>query len=66
MEVGPLGDDLGDQLLGLPAGRPVADGHDADLVLAHEVLEVDLGLVAAVLRRVRVDDPVLEQGPPRR
>ena len=28
-----VADDLGDQLLGLPAGRAVADGHDADVVL---------------------------------
>ena len=38
-ELGPLGDDLGDQLFGLPAGRAVADGDDADLVLADQVLE---------------------------
>ena len=38
VEAGALGDDLGDQLLGLAAGGAVADGDDADLVLADEVL----------------------------
>ena len=61
MEVGPFGDDLGDQFLGLPAGRAVADRDDADLVLADEILEEDLRLVAAILGRVRVDHAVVEQ-----
>ena len=50
-ELRPLGDDLGDQLLGLAAGGAVADGDDADLVLADQVLEEDLGLGPAVLGR---------------
>ena len=42
MEAGSFGDDLGDQLLGLPAGGAVADGDDADLVFADQVLEGSL------------------------
>ncbi len=61
VEVGALGDDLGDQFLGLAAGGAVADGDDVDLVLADEVLEELLGLVAAVLGLVRVDDAVFEE-----
>ena len=38
-ELRAFGDDLGDQFLGLAAGRAVADRHDAHLVLAHHVLE---------------------------
>ena len=57
----PLADDLGDQLLGLAAGGAVADRHDRHPVLADEVLELDLRLGPAVLRRVGVDDPVLQQ-----
>ena len=60
-EGGPFLDDLGDEFLGLPAGGAVADGDDADLVLGDEVLEVDLCLRPAVLRRVRVDDAVVEE-----
>ncbi len=60
-ELGSLGDDLGDQLLGLAAGGAVADGDDADMVLADQVLEVLLGLGAPVLGRVRVDHPLFEQ-----
>ena len=60
-ELDSLGDDLGDQLLGLAAGGAVADGDDADLVLADQVLEEDLGLRPAVLGRVRVDHALVEQ-----
>ena len=57
----PLVDDLGDQLLGLAAGGAVADGDDADVVLADQVLEEELRLRPPVLGRVRMDHRLLEQ-----
>ncbi len=65
VEAGALGDHLGHQLLGLPAGGAVADGHDADVVLADEVLDRLLRLVPAVLGLVRVDHGLFEQRPVR-
>src|SRR5581483_7643932 len=49
-----LGDQLGDELLGLAAGGAVADGDDVELVLLHQLIHLVLGLVAlADLRRGR-------------
>ena len=42
-----LGDQLGDELLRLAAGGAVADGDDLELMLADQLLELGLGLVAS-------------------
>ena len=60
-ELDPLGDDLGDQFFGLPAGRAIADRNHPDLVLAHQVLESELGLGSAILGRMGIDDGLIEQ-----
>src|SRR5262245_59752861 len=57
-ELGPFGADLGDQFLGLPTGGTIPGGDDADSVLAHQVLEIDLGLGSAILGSMGIDDPV--------
>ena len=60
-ELDPLGDDLGDQLLGFAARRAVADRDDPDLVLADKVLEGDLRFRPPVLGRMRVNHGLVEQ-----
>ena len=59
-EARAFGDDLGHQFLGLPAGRPIADRHDAHAVLADHILERHLGLGPAILGGMRVDHGMVD------
>src|SRR5439155_26918028 len=55
-----VGDEVGDQLLGLAAAGSVADGDDGDLVLPNELFEPGLGVGVTPLS-VRVDHGVFEK-----
>src|SRR5207237_710900 len=52
---------VGDELLGLAAPGPVADGDDGNLVLADELLDLAARVGGVALRPVRVDDRVFQQ-----
>ena len=54
--VGQFADDLGGKLLGLMAGRAVADGHDLDAVLQNHRFDNFFRLIHALELGHRVDD----------
>ena len=55
--------DLRDQLLGLSTSRPIPDRHHAHLMLAHQVLQVNLRLRPPILRRMGMNHPLLKHRP---